>query len=71
MGFLLSGFGYVSGADIALSDSAVHGIILSSILIPAVFFFVGVVALCFYPISKEYNEKMQAELTARRSKSDY
>jgi len=30
-----------------------------------------VVALCFYPISKEYNEKMQAELTARRSESDY
>ena len=71
LGFLLSGFGYVSGADIAQSDTAVHGIILSSSLIPAAFFFVGVVALCFYPISKEYNEKMQAELTARRSKSDY
>ncbi len=71
LGFLLSGFGYVSGVDIAQSDTAVHGIILSSSLIPAAFFFVGVVALCFYPISKEYNEKMQAELTARRSKSDY
>lgn len=56
---------------VAQSDTAVHGIILSSSLIPAAFFFIGVVALCFYPISKEYNEKMQAELTARRSKSDY
>lgn len=71
LGFLLSGFGYVSGMKVAQSDTAVHGIILSSSLIPAVFFFIGVVALCFYPISKEYNEKMQAELTARRSKSDY
>ena len=71
LGFLLSGFGYVSGMKVAQSDTAVHGIILSSSLIPAAFFFIGVVALCFYPISKEYNEKMQAELTARRSKSDY
>lgn len=71
LGFLLSGFGYVSGMEVAQSDTAVHGIILSSSLIPAAFFFIGVVALCFYPISKEYNEKMQAELTARRSKSDY
>lgn len=71
LGFLLSGFGYVSGMEVAQSDTAIHGIILSSSLIPAAFFFIGVVALCFYPISKEYNEKMQAELTARRSKSDY
>lgn len=71
LGFLLSGFGYISGAGVAQSDSAIHGIILSSSLIPAATFFVGVVALFFYPITKKYNEKMQAELAERRSKNDY
>ena len=71
LGFLLSGFGYISGSGVAQSDTAVQGIILSSSLIPAAFFLVGVVALFFYPISKEYNEKMQAELSERRSKNDY
>lgn len=71
LGFLLSGFGYISGAGVAQSDSAVHGIILSSSLIPAATFFVGVIALFFYPITKKYNEKMQAELAERRSKNDY
>lgn len=71
LGFLLSGFGYASGSGAVQSDTAVHGIILSSSLIPAAFFLVGVVALFFYPISKEYNEKMQAELSERRVKNDY
>ena len=71
LGFLLSGFGYASGSGAVQSDTAVHGIILSSSLIPAAFFLVGVVALFFYPISKEYNEKIQAELSERRSKNDY
>ena len=71
LGFLLSGFGYVSGAGIAQSESAIHGIVLSSSIIPAVTFFIGVIALYFYPITKKYNEEMQAELTERRSKEDY
>lgn len=71
LGFLLSGFGYISGAGVAQSDSAIYGIILSSSLIPAATFFVGVIALFFYPITKKYNEKMQAELAERRSKNDY
>ena len=71
LGFLLSGFGYVSGSQVEQSDTAIQGIILSSSLIPAAFFFIGVIALLFYPISKEYNEKMQAELSARRNRSDY
>lgn len=71
LGFLLSGFGYISGAGVAQSDSAIHGIILLSSLIPAATFFVGVIALFFYPITKKYNEKMQAELAERRSKNDY
>jgi Na+/melibiose symporter-like transporter len=71
LGFLLSAFGYVSGGAAEQSDSAIHGILLSSSVIPAACFFVGVVALFFYPITKEYNEKMQAELTDRRSKGNY
>ena len=58
LGFLLSGFGYVSGAGTAQTESAIHGIILSSSLIPAATFFIGVIALYFYPITKAYNEKM-------------
>ncbi|MCI6212035.1 MFS transporter [Bacteroides heparinolyticus] len=71
LGFLLSGFGYVSGAGTAQTESAIHGIVLSSSLIPAATFFVGVIALCFYPITKTYNERMQAELTERRMRNDY
>ena len=70
LGFLLSGFGYVSGSGVAQTDTAVQGIVLSSSIIPAACFFVGVIALFFYPISKEYNEKMQAELKVRRSKEN-
>ena len=71
LGFLLSGFGYVSGAGTAQTESALHGIILSSSLIPAATFFIGVIALYFYPITKAYNEEMQAELTERRKQTDY
>ena len=71
LGFLLSGFGYVSGAGTAQTESAIHGIILSSSLIPAATFFIGVIALYFYPITKAYNEEMQAELTERRIQTAY
>jgi Na+/melibiose symporter-like transporter len=64
---LLSGFGYESGAGVAQSESAIMGIQLSSSLIPAATFFVGVIALLFYPITKQVNEKMQAELELRRA----
>lgn len=67
LGFLLSGFGYVSQTGVTQSASAVHGIVLSSSLIPALTFFVGVVALYFYPITKTFNERMQAELAERRN----
>ena len=67
LGFLLSGFGYESGAGVAQSESAIMGIQLSSSLIPAASFFVGVIALLFYPITKQFNEKMQAELELRRA----
>lgn len=38
LGFLLSGFGYVSGAGVHQSDTAIRGILLSSSLIPAATF---------------------------------
>ena len=66
LGFILSGFGYASGAGLNQTEEAVHGIVLSSSLIPALTFAVGVVALVFYPITKNFNQKMQAELAERR-----
>lgn len=71
LGFILSGFGYISGQATVQTDSAIEGIVLSSSLIPGLTFFVGVIALYFYPITKEYNEKMQAELAQRRQRADY
>ena len=69
LGFLLSGFGYVSGKCVHQSEEAVNGILLSSSIIPAVTFLIGLVALAFYPISKSFNEKMQAELSVMREKN--
>ena len=65
---MLSGFGYISGSPGMQSDSAISGIVLSSSVIPAVLFFIGVIALYFYPITKEYNDQMQSELSDRLSK---
>lgn len=66
-GLILSAFGYASGSGLLQSDSAVTGIRLVGSLVPAILFGIGVVALCFYPISKQFNEQMQAELAARRA----
>ena len=59
-------FGYVSGNVSAQDEMAMDGIRLVSSFLPALLLGIGVLALHFYPISKEYNENMQAELTARR-----
>ena len=71
LGFLLSGFGYVSGAGTAQNRIGHPRHNTSSSLIPAATFFIGVIALYFYPITKAYNEEMQAELTERRKQTDY
>jgi GPH family glycoside/pentoside/hexuronide:cation symporter len=68
-GIIISMFGYVSGNVSIQNESAMEGIRLVSSLVPALLFCVGVMALYFYPISKEYNENMQAELTARRKRA--
>ena len=65
-GVIISMFGYVAGGEVIQNESAMEGIRLVSSIVPAILFGVGVVALYFYPISKEYNESMQAELSGRR-----
>ena len=65
-GVIISAFGYVSGNVTVQNESAMEGIRLASSIVPAILFGVGVVALYFYPISKEFNEGMQAELASRR-----
>ena len=65
-GVIISAFGYVSGNAAIQNESAMEGIRLVSSVVPAILFGVGVVALYFYPITKEYNECMQAELDSRR-----
>lgn len=63
-GGIVDAFGFVPNA--LQSESAILGIRLTSSVIPALTFFVGVVALFFYPISKKLNEKIQEELAQRR-----
>lgn len=65
-GVILSVFGYVSGNVTTQNDMAVDGIRLVSSIIPALLFGIGVGALFFYPITKQYNERMQADLAERR-----
>lgn len=65
-GIIISAFGYVSGNVSVQNETAMEGIRLVSSIVPAVMFGVGVLALHFYPITKEYNENMQAELASRR-----
>ena len=65
-GVIISIFGYVSGGISIQNESAMEGIRLVSSIVPAILFGIGVLALYFYPISKEYNENMQAELEGRR-----
>ncbi|KAA6347089.1 Inner membrane symporter [termite gut metagenome] len=67
-GGIVDSFGFV--ANQPQVDSAIHGIRLTSGIIPAATFFVGVVALYFYPISKKLNEKVQDELIIRRSQDN-
>ncbi|MCD8178561.1 MAG: MFS transporter [Tannerellaceae bacterium] len=64
-GGIVDSFGFV--ANTVQTESAILGIRLTSGIIPAITFFIGVLALLFYPISKSLNEKIQAELAERRT----
>lgn len=63
-GGIVDSFGFIPNT--IQSDSAIVGIRLTSSVIPAITFFIGVLALLFYPISKKVNEEIQEELTERR-----
>lgn len=65
-GLILSVFGYVSGGTHMQSETAEQGVRLAASVLPAILFAVGVIALYCYPITKRFNENMQAELEARR-----
>ncbi len=65
-GIIISAFGYVSGGTSVQNETALEGIRLVSSIVPAVLFGVGVMALNFYPITKEFNQQMQKELARRR-----
>jgi Na+/melibiose symporter-like transporter len=66
-GIILSLFGYINETGITQSASSLLGIRLASSIVPALCFMIGVAALCFYPITKQFNEKMQKELAERRA----
>ena len=65
-GAVIDAFGFV--ANTVQNASAIVGIKLTASIIPAFTFFIGVIALCFYPISKKLNEQIQEELIIRRNK---
>lgn len=67
-GSIIDAFGFIPNQ--IQTESAVVGIKLTSSIIPAVTFAIGVIALFFYPISKKLNEKVQAELAERRQKAE-
>jgi Na+/melibiose symporter-like transporter len=69
-GIILSVFGYVNDASVVQDASSILGIRLASSVVPAICFFIGVIALFFYPITKQYNIKMQAELAERRKNQE-
>lgn len=56
-GAIVDSFGFVSNT--VQTENAIFGIRLTSSVIPAITFFVGVIALFFYPISKKLNEHIQ------------
>lgn len=63
-GGIMDLFGFVSNE--IQSTSSILGIRLTASVIPAATFFIGVIALLFYPITKKKNEEIQADLALRR-----
>jgi GPH family glycoside/pentoside/hexuronide:cation symporter len=67
-GKILDSFGFVANA--VQTPDSIFGIRLTSSLIPALTFAIGVLALFFYPISKKYNQHIQDDLSERRALSN-
>lgn len=64
-GWLLAAYGYIPNA--VQSDGALLGIRLTGSVYPAITFFIGVLALLFYGITKKLNLQIQDELAERRN----
>jgi len=64
-GWILGTFGYVNG--VTPDTTVLLGIRLTSSIFPAITFFVGVVVLFTYEITKKLNFQIQDELAARRN----
>lgn len=65
-GFILSMFGYIPGENALQNDSAVWGICIATSILPALLLLAAVAALLHYPITKQFNQYMQAQLSSRR-----
>jgi GPH family glycoside/pentoside/hexuronide:cation symporter len=63
-GWLLSAYGYK--ANVAQTPHALLGIRMTVSIYPAIFFFVVVISMFFYKISKKLNIQIQDELAERR-----
>jgi len=63
-GAIIDSFGFVANA--VQGESGLLGIKLTASIVPAFTFLIGVVALCFYPITKKINIQVQDELQERR-----
>ncbi|GHU76371.1 transporter [Bacteroidia bacterium] len=65
LGSIIQSFGYIANSD--QTDSAITGIKITSSVLPCALYLVGVIALCFYPITKKSNQLIQSELVERRN----
>jgi glycoside/pentoside/hexuronide:cation symporter, GPH family len=66
-GWLLSGYGFVSQADVQ-TPRAQSGILLTASVYAGMAFVAAAVSMFFYPINREKNQQIADELTARRTK---
>jgi GPH family glycoside/pentoside/hexuronide:cation symporter len=63
-GYVLAAFGYV--ADEVQTAKAITGIRLMFNIIPAIFFFLGAIAMLFYKIDRAKLSLIESELSERR-----
>ncbi len=68
-GWILSFYGYAANA--VQTEHALFGIRMTASIIPAITFFIGVIALLSYGISKKLSLQIQDELAERRKSFEY
>ena len=68
VGWILAFYGFVP--NVAQTQEATNGIILLMSLFPAIFGFIGVILMFFYPLNNKIMEKIEEDLTARRKDDD-